>query len=78
MINYTIVDKTETEVTIQIEDSTQWSFKGEKDIKVKKMKIAEATTFFTKLKQQRLDQQQFLNQKIDAEVLSIESIISQI
>lgn len=78
MINYTIVDKTETEVTIQIEDSTQWSFKGEKDIKVKKMKIAEATTFFTKLKQQRLDQQQFLNEKIDAEVLSIESIISQI
>lgn len=78
MINYTIVDKTETEVTIQIEDSTQWSFKGEKDIKVKKMKIAEATAFFTKLKQQRLDQQQFLNEKIDAEVLSIESIISQI
>jgi hypothetical protein len=78
MINYTIVGKTETEVTIQIEDSTQWSFKGEKDIKVKKMKIAEATAFFTKLKQQRLDQQQFLNEKIDAEVLSIESIISQI
>jgi hypothetical protein len=78
MITYTILEKTETEVTIQIEDSTQWNFKGEKDIKVKKMKNEDALAFFTKLKSQRQEQQVAIAAKITAEIVAIDQVLTQL
>lgn len=78
MISYTITEKTDTDVTIQIEDSTQWSFKGEKDIKVKKMKLADAVAFFTKLKSQRQEQQVVIAAKIAAEIAAIDQVLTEL
>lgn len=78
MINYTILEKTEIDITLQIEDSSQWNFKGEKDIKIKKMKLDEAVLFFNKLKEQRQKQLELLTEKINSEISSISDIISKI
>jgi hypothetical protein len=78
MISYTITEKTETDVTIQIEDSSQWNFKGEKDIKVKKMKLPDAVIFFTKLKNQRQEQQVAIAAKITAELAAIDQVLTEL
>jgi hypothetical protein len=78
MITYKILEKTTTEVTIQIEDSTQWNFKGEKDIKVKKMKNEDALAFFTKLKSQRQEQQIAIAAKITAEIAAIDQVLTEL
>lgn len=78
MITYTLIEKTETEVTFQIEDASQWSTKKEKDIKIKKMSVAEATAFFNTTKLQRQNQLQFITQKVNDEVASLDAILSQL
>ena len=78
MVTYTLVEKTETNVTFQIEDASQWNVKKEKDIKVKQMTIEEATTFFNNTKTQRQAQLDFITNKVNAEIASLDSIISQL
>jgi predicted metal-dependent RNase len=78
MITYTILEKTETEVTLQIEDSTQWSLKKEKDIKVKKMAIVDATAMLTKTKTQKQQTLQFVTEKVNTEIQNIDSVVAQL
>lgn len=76
MITYTILEKDETNVTLQIEDSSQWATKKEKDIKVKTFPIQKAIELLTHTKQQRQTYIQVVTEKVNAEVQSIDEVLS--
>lgn len=76
MITYKILEEKEGKVMLQTEDTSNWLSKKEKTLVVKEMTKEEATQLMEKTKQQRQQQIQYIQDKVNSEISSIDLVLN--